>query len=214
MPGLSAVANPPFFSNKDEISNFIISRDVSLLYFYSLIGVCLQVYRSWGVILHMWKSDIKPRVWATKDLCRWRYCVIERKHTTCTENLIWSTASSDVTEWLSCIVGNVSSRFRKGWRTCGIKVISSVMTITDQWTASQNLAPTLPTMHFSHWVTSLETDLCKGKKETWTHHLLVSETLKNRKQTRISFKTTILFRYSIYWHVMTLASKCEVYTNS
>ena len=35
--------------------------------------------------------------------------------------VIWQTASSDVTHWRSCIVGNVGARLWKGSRICGIK---------------------------------------------------------------------------------------------
>lgn len=87
VPTLSGVANPPFFSDKGKLSHFIISRDISFSKF-------LCVYRSWVVILYMLKSDIKSRVWTSKDPCGSRYRVIERKHNSpehnmCTENLIW-----------------------------------------------------------------------------------------------------------------------------
>ena len=79
--------------------------------------------------------------------------------------VIWVTASSDVTQWLRCIVGDVGSRFTTGRRMWGIKGDISVLMcwllfvfieIINQQTATQNPLTTLPTMHLSHWVTSLE----------------------------------------------------------
>ena len=98
VPTLSGVANPPFFSDKGKLSHFIICRDVSQLYFYSLKGslhrfsMCLCVNRSPVIILRTLKNDIKPRVWTSKDPSGSRYRVIERKHNSpehnmCTENL-------------------------------------------------------------------------------------------------------------------------------
>lgn len=64
-------------------------------------------------------------------------------------------ASSHVTPWLSCIVGNVGSMLWKGWRTIKGDV-SGFDGLLNQSTAFQNLATTLPTMQFSHWGNSLE----------------------------------------------------------
>lgn len=36
-------------------------------------------------------------------------------------DIIWYNTSSDVTQWVSCIVGNVGTRFGKGRRMCGVK---------------------------------------------------------------------------------------------
>ena len=58
-------------------------------------------------------------------------------------------------------MGNVGARLmrkRSYWNKKGVTVHneSNVGAMLDQWTAFQNVAPMLPTMQFSHYVTSLE----------------------------------------------------------
>ena len=52
-------------------------------------------YKSCGVRLHMWKKGISRLLWL---------------------HVIWLVASSDVTQWLSCIKGNVGASFLKSTR--------------------------------------------------------------------------------------------------
>ena len=59
------------------------------------------------------------------------------------------TASSDVTQWLSCIVGNVGNMLLKGKKNVWVKMVVSLVDhylIPSQGTAFENLVPTLPTM--------------------------------------------------------------------
>ena len=61
--------------------------------------------------------------------------------------------------WLRCIVGNVGTRFWKGQRIVlnkkGISG-SAVLILDHLFLSCCFVVPTLPTMQFSHWVTSLE----------------------------------------------------------
>lgn len=50
-----------------------------------------SVCRSFGVLLHLWTRSLKP-LWLP---------------------VIWSIASSDATQWLNCIVGNLDGRYWK-----------------------------------------------------------------------------------------------------